>query len=368
MRLAVFTHAEHFFHGGALSAYAPYVREMDIWFDHVEDISVIAPAKASVDQIDKAYARPDIHFVDLKALNFTSKRKSLVSITKIPGALFKIIKLMFKADHLHIRCPGNIGLLACFVQIFFPGKPKTVKYAGNWDSDVQQPWTYKLQKQILANELLTRNAKVLVYGNWPNQSRNILPFFTSSFSNSEIKEYKKVFEIPYKFLFIGTLSQGKRPLMALEIIQSLKKKGHPVKLDVYGDGELFSVLSDYIKKNNLEKEVTLHGNQDTKIIKEAYKNAHFSILPSKSEGWPKALAEAMFFGCVPIGTAISCVSWMLANGDRGILIEPEVIRATNKISEYLLSPSELEKRSVKAQQWSQEYTIEKFSSEIKKLV
>ena len=44
------------------------------------------------------------------------------------------------------------------------------------------------------------------------------------------------------------------------------------------------------------------------------------ILPSKSEGWPKAIAEGMFFGCIPIATPVSCVPWMLADGSRGILV------------------------------------------------
>ena len=41
-------------------------------------------------------------------------------------------KAMKWADHIHLRCPGNIGLLGCIVQIAFPKKVKTVKYAGNW--------------------------------------------------------------------------------------------------------------------------------------------------------------------------------------------------------------------------------------------
>lgn len=368
MRLAVFTHAEHFFHGGTLSAYSPYVREMDLWFENVEDISVIAPAKASADQIDKAYERTDIHFVALKALNFTNKRKSLVSLTRIPGILFKIIKLMNKADHLHIRCPGNIGLLACFLQIFFPGKPKTVKYAGNWDKASLQPWSYKLQKQILDNAFLTRNARILVYGKWPDQGRNVISFFTSSFSNSEIEEYKKTFNTPFKFLFVGALIPGKRPLLAVKIVQALRRKGHELSLDIYGDGELFNEIKDYITKNELENEVTLHGNQKSEIVIEAYRKAHFSLLPSKSEGWPKALAEAMFFGCVPIGTAVSCVPWMLDNGNRGIIIKPELNSATEKIASFLKAPSALKRKSELAQDWSQQYTLEKFYSEIKKFL
>ncbi|MCH4821565.1 glycosyltransferase [Gramella lutea] len=368
MRLAVFTHAEHYLQEGTLSSYSPYVREMNLWFEHVENITVIAPVKDSYDRIDKAYERSDIQFLALKTLNFTSFTNSLNSVIKLPGIIFRIFKIMLKADHLHIRCPGNIGLLACFLQIFFPGKSKTVKYAGNWDNESLQPWSYKLQKLILANEFLTRNARVLVYGDWPDQGRNVSSFFTSSFSNSSIGNFKKDFNAPFNFLFLGALTKGKRPLLAVKIVQALLNKGHELSLDIYGDGEMFNEVNDYITKNDLENEIILHGNQNFEIIKEAYRKAHFSILPSKSEGWPKALAEAMFFGCVPIGTPISCVPWMLGNGERGILIEPEVVIATEKIAGYLRASHKLSKMSYKAQAWSQKYTLEKLSSEIKGLL
>ena len=58
------------------------------------------------------------------------------------NTLYKSIK---KSDVIHLRCPGNIGLLACFIQILFPKKNKTAKYAGNWDPKAKQPLSYKLQ-------------------------------------------------------------------------------------------------------------------------------------------------------------------------------------------------------------------------------
>jgi len=373
MKITVFTHVIHRKIGGDYYAYSPYVREMNMWFKNFDEVVVIAPLeldneKKTENSLLASYKSSNIILSKVHSFNLLTLRDILESIVIIPFIFSKIFGAMRRADHLHIRCPGNIGLLACIMQIFFPKKTKTVKYAGNWDDDPKQPWSYKLQKRILANEYLTRNTKVLVYGDWPDQSKNIIPFFTSSFSNSDIEFFKKGFTCPYSFLFVGSLLKGKRPLVALEIIHSLKKKGFRVKLDVYGDGELFKELKQYIQENNLQNEITLHGNQDPEIIKEAYLNAHFSILPSKSEGWPKALAEAMFYGCVPIGTAISCVPWMLGHGERGILIEPEVDRATEKISGFLSAPGELKKISIKAQHWSQRYTLEKFSSEINKFL
>ena len=368
MRLAVFTHAEHFVQGSELFSYGPYVREMDLWFQHVKEVTIIAPVKPEKDSIDQAYRRQDISYISLRGLNFTNANYAFKSVLQLPLTLSRIFGLMREADHLHLRCPGNIGLLSCILQIFFPGKPKTVKYAGNWNSKSNQPWSYRLQKWIISNSFLSRNMKVLVYGDWPDQSKNIKPFFTASYSDSGIKLYKKDFNNKYHFVFVGSLSPGKRPLFAVRIIHSLKKMGFNVYLDIYGNGDLFEEIKEYNQKNGLERTIMLHGNKDQATIKAAYLNSHFSILPSKSEGWPKALAEAMYFGCVPIGTAVSCVPWMLDNGNRGIIIKPELNCATEKIAGFLKAPEELNKKSQLAQEWSQKYTLEKFNLEIKKLL
>ena len=47
---------------------------------------------------------------------------------KIPVICIQIFKGMLWADHIHLRCPGNIALLGCFIQILFPFKPKTIIY------------------------------------------------------------------------------------------------------------------------------------------------------------------------------------------------------------------------------------------------
>ena len=126
------------------------------------------------------------------------------------------------------------------IQIFFPKKVKTAKYAGNWDPKARQPFTYKLQRWILSNTFLTKNIQVLVYGDWENQTKNIKPFFTATYSESEIlnanfriqnKDQESI-----KFLFVGTLSKGKQPLYAIQIVEELFKKGKNVTLDLFGDG------------------------------------------------------------------------------------------------------------------------------------
>ena len=124
-----------------------------------------------------------------------------------------------------------------------------------------------------------------------------------------------------RFIFVGTLVKGKNPLYTIQLIENLANKGYCVHLDLYGEGIERESLERYILEFNLEKFVELKGNQSKNFVKEAYQNSHFVILPSKSEGWPKAIAEGMFWGCVPVATPISCVPFMLDFGNSGLLLQ-----------------------------------------------
>ncbi|MCF7568974.1 glycosyltransferase [Sabulilitoribacter arenilitoris] len=369
MRFLIISHTIHKEQGNLLYAYAPYVREMNIWLKHVNKVEIIAPKTLeNVSEINLAYRHDNIYFNHIPTISFTSIKNTLKSLILIPKILFKIFKACENADHIHLRCPGNIGLLGCLVQIFFPKKIKTAKYAGNWNPDSKQPLSYRFQKWILSNTFFTKNMQVLVYGNWKNQTKNIKSFFTASYYDSEIeKPLERDYYNKLNFIFVGSLVKGKRPLLAIKIIELLKKEGKNVSFELFGDGVLKEKLQDYITINKLDDVITLKGNQKKEVIKKALKKAHFLILPSKSEGWPKAIAEAMFFGTIPIATKISCIPFMLDYGNRGILIEPNCDAATLTILKNLKT-SNLKGMSKLASNWSQNYTLDVFETEVIKLL
>jgi len=281
----------------------------------------------------------------------------------------KIYSAMKAADHIHLRCPGNIGLLGCLIQILFPSKPKTAKYAGNWDPKAKQPFTYRLQKWILSNTFLTRNMQVLVYGKWENSSKNSKPFFTASyFEKDKIEVKPRTFVDKIAFLFVGTLSNGKQPLYAIQLVEQLQKDGNAVELILYGEGSERTMLEQYISDNELQEYIFLKGNQNQEIIREGYLEHHFLILPSLSEGWPKVVAEAMFWGCMPIASKVSCVPNMLDNGDRGILLDLILQNDVQKIQAILDNTVLYQDKVSKAINWSRKYTMDVFESEIKLLL
>lgn len=367
MTFVIITHVPHTLQNKQYYAYAPYVREMNVWLQYVEELILVAPEVVNpVSAIDSVYEHKKIQFLPIASFDVLSLQSILRSVFTIPGICWRIFLAMRSADHIHLRCPGNIGLLGCFIQILFPNTPKTAKYAGNWDPASKQPWTYKLQQWILNNSFLTRNMQVLVYGQWEATSNNILPFFTATYAESDKVPLVPLHtNTPIDFIFVGALVSGKNPLYAIQLVEWLSVKGFDVRLHLYGEGVERVTLEAYIQEQQLESIVFLMGNKNLETLKAAYQKSHFVVLPSESEGWPKAIAEGMFWGCVPVATSVSCVPFMLDYGERGILLEMDVAQDSASIATILRDEVDFNSKRTAASNWSRGYTLEVFEEGIR---
>jgi len=351
-------------------AYGPYVKEMQIWAKYADEIAFCCPEWKQ----DNGLLISPIPFNVSKTFllsdfNIKSGMSAFKAFFQSIYNFCIIFKAMFWANHIHLRCPGNIGLLAAVAQIFFPHKVKTAKYAGNWDPKATHPLSYRLQKNILSNTFLTRNMQVLVYGKWEGSTKNIKPFFTATYKESDKKGVvPRALNGTIKIVFVGTLSSGKRPLYAIKLIQQLLRKGLPIELLIFGEGKERAALEQYISDEKLQNQVVLHGNQNAETIQEAYQQSHFVLLPSQSEGWPKVIAEGMFWACVPIATSVSCVPYMVDFGSRGILLEIDLEADVSHIQKLIQSPENYMEMALNGMEWSRKYTLDAFEQEIKLLL
>jgi glycosyltransferase involved in cell wall biosynthesis len=370
MKFAIITHVPHIQLQNQYFAYSPYVNEMNVWSKYIDELIIVAPIQnAEITAIDCSYNSNIIQFISINPISLLGLRAVLNTILKAPKICWQIFKAMQHADHIHLRCPGNIGLLGCLVQILFPNKPKTAKYAGNWDPKAKQPWSYRLQKWILSNTFLTRNMQVLVYGEWDGSTKNIKPFFTATYSEEDKEPLKELdLKATIHFVFVGALVPGKNPLYAIQLVEELYRKGYDVSLDLFGEGMERKVLEKYIASNRLENFIRLNGNQNQETVKKAYQESHFVVLPSKSEGWPKAVAEGMFWGCIPLVTPISCLPFMLNYGKRGLLLQMNLEQDIQQLEVLLTNESDFKSKREKASHWSRKYTLDVFEGEIKKML
>lgn len=356
------------------AAYTPYVREMNIWLKYVDHVRVIAPlSEKDPDPLETYYHHDSLSFCSVPAINFTRVGSLLYSLFVLPLVMLRIIRGMIWANHIHLRCPSNMGLLGVIAQIFFPHKIKTVKYANNWDPGSRQAATYRFQQHLLRNGFLTRKASVLVYGDWKEKSPNIVPFFTASYPRSkalpvDIRRIGPGKKEPLNLIFVGTLTGNKRPLECIKVLQILKDRGYLVKLDMFGDGAQRPMLEAYIAEYGLGNEVKLWGRQSPDTVESFFMKAHFLVFLSYSEGWPKVVAESMWWGCMPLTTDVSCVSQMLGGGARGVIVEPDASKVADVIEQFVSAPDTYTKACQAAMDWSRQYDLEHFEEEIVKLI
>jgi glycosyltransferase involved in cell wall biosynthesis len=373
MHILVIGHVLHKTLGDQVYAYGPYVREMNRWFQYADQVTIISPLDSNLlpDPIDLPYVHRNLKIEVVPEINLLSIGSTLKTFFKLPGMLIKIARSMDSVDHIHLRCPGNMGLLGALVQIGFPRKIKTAKYAGNWDRSSAKPFTYRLQQRIISSPKWSKNMTVLAYGEWPGESENVRPFFTASYSERE-KEALLSRNIDknqvINLVFVGGLVSGKNPLLAAQVAFKLIQNKRNVQLEFYGEGAERSAISTFIKNNDLEQKVFLRGNVPAETVKRKLQRAHFLIFLSQSEGWPKVVAEAMFWGCLPVTTRVSCVPQMLGEGSRGNLVSLHIDEVVRSIESDLDEPNAYFKKTQAAAEWSRQFTLEKFEREISQLL
>ncbi|MFH1545355.1 MAG: glycosyltransferase family 4 protein [archaeon] len=118
-------------------------------------------------------------------------------------------------------------------------------------------------------------------------------------------------------LFVGRLSQRKGIFTLLKAIKETKTKLHLV-----GDGQLREKVIDFIKKNNLQKQVNLIGWLEGEKLARQFKECSFLVCPSTYEPFPLVVLEAIGCGKAVIASNVSGIPELIENKKNGLLFNP----------------------------------------------
>ena len=123
MKLLVISSAPILYKEDGPHAYAPYAAELKIWAKAAGEIMMCCPIWDSENPLlTSKLAFPLSSHYRTADFSFTSMGQVFKALFIMPYNFALIVMAMFRADHIHLRCPGNLGLLACVAQIFFPFK------------------------------------------------------------------------------------------------------------------------------------------------------------------------------------------------------------------------------------------------------
>jgi glycosyltransferase involved in cell wall biosynthesis len=212
---------------------------------------------------------------------------------------------------------------------------------------------------------------VLVYGKWPDQPPHIVPFFTSMLDEAQMARARVATrpdwaKRPLEVLFVGRLSTAKNVDILLRAVVPLKGEGYNLRLRIAGDGPVRDELESLAASLGLKDSVIFEGAVPQSRVLDFYEQAHVLVLASQTEGWPKAIAEAMAFGLVCIGSNCGLVPQMLADGG-GLLVEPgDVSGLTAAMRQVFRDPVDAAQMSRRAATWAQRYTMEGLHDALRK--
>ena len=145
-----------------------------------------------------------------------------------------------------------------------------------------------------------------------------------------------------RLISVGRLSPEKGYLDLLKVYKQLRNDYPNWVLDIIGDGKERDNLERYIKNNNLEKYVTLHGFQGKEYIDKLMNKSSIYLMTSFTESFGIVLIEAMSHG-------LPCIAFSSAEGAREIINSGEngyLIKNRNyemmikKISDLIENPEE----------------------------
>jgi glycosyltransferase involved in cell wall biosynthesis len=144
-------------------------------------------------------------------------------------------------------------------------------------------------------------------------------------------------------LFVGTLAQRKGLADLLEAVKELRTRGvEGWRLEVVGAGnEAGDKEAERIRKAFRSEGMAdaLLGPLAGHALKERLRSAGMYALPSRSEGQPIGILEAMASGIPVVATRVGAVPDVVRDGEDGILVEPgHPIELADALERLLASP------------------------------
>lgn len=317
-RIVVVSHTEHWrTDDGTIVGFGATTRELDHLATLFSELVHVAPLYDGPPAgMALPATAPNIRLVPVPPAGGSSTRAKLGAIATVPRWAMVITREVSKADVVHVRCPAGISMVALVVLLLLRRSPRRrwVKYAGNWMPPGREATSYRVQRWWLGRGLA--RATVTVNGHWPDQPAWVHAFDNPTLTESEIRRGRHAAEAkradePWRVVFSGRLERPKGADVAVETVRELRRRGHHIELDLIGDGPLREWVDEQISTDVDGSWLRLHGWLTRQELETILADGHVFLLPTASEGFPKVIAEAMAFGCVPVTSRVSSIGQVL---------------------------------------------------------
>jgi glycosyltransferase involved in cell wall biosynthesis len=341
--------------------WGPTIAEINYLSNHWEEVVHVACfTKEGSDASMLPYTNSNIRFCAIPTFGGVGFIEKLSVFTHALTIIRIILKEVNGASHVQIRVPMGIGIYVLPLFLFIPRKfILWVKYANNW-GHVSNSLGYRFQRWFLAKNFL--KCAVTINGFWPNQN----PCITKEQFEFG-KTIEKSFDNKLKIIFAGRIEDAKGIDLLMQVLETLPQDRFE-EWTFIGEGRLKEPLQNLT--NELKINAKFPGFVSQAEVHRYLVNAHILILPSKSEGFPKIVAEAWNYQVIPLVSPVGSLPHYLENGKNGFMMDAVSKKSLNTAFEQLLkmTPRELQGIAQNGQELAHKFTFENYYRHLQKEV
>ena len=178
-----------------------------------------------------------------------------------------------------------------------------------------------LQQLLLSDVILVESPSVKNFYELFRFAANKVLAGASLYVPNAFHKLKSLDQRMYDYCYIGSISTLKNVHLLLLAFYKLKKMGYKFKAVVAGEGgDLYPLIRILIKKLNLDNEVLYLGSVPYEQVPALLNECKTLILPSKREGLPNMVLEAMACGSVPLATPVGGIPDIIKDGVTGFTL------------------------------------------------
>jgi glycosyltransferase involved in cell wall biosynthesis len=251
-----------------------------------------------------------------------------------------IIRLLKKSDYIVVRLPSFLGVFVLFLNIFFK-KKYFVELVGDAEDSLifrksKKNYLYLLMVSffVFLNKIFVKNASGIIYVT-KNNLQNKYPskaeinkgisdvILNIENINNDLDFYKKKNINGFKIGLIGSFNNEYKGIdCAIHAIHKLKELGFTVNLHILGTGRLQDKYADLAAQLGVSDSIFFDGSlAGGKAVFDWLDKLDIYIQPSKTEGLPRALLEAMSRGLPIVASNVGGIpelinpNWLIAPND-----------------------------------------------------
>lgn len=349
------------------------------YFQVFSTIYVVARVKkiSDITLLPDGYKRLENKNVRFK--NFPYYHGLFQSIIYLPLVLFFILFNVLKSQNNILRLPGIVSIIAgisCYIfrkkfAVELVGDPYDVfssGVGGKISRVLRLIFTYLTKKIIKKALAVSYVTQYTMQKRYPANTKAFTTYYSSITLNSSEFDEKNIRTFlnknNFRILMVGSLEQMYKGFdVAIKAINRLSFK-EKVEINIVGDGLYRDQLQNLIKTKGMEDIFIFHGKITREEIFELMEKVDLFLMPSRTEGLPRALIEAMSKGLPAIGSNVGGIPELLP--EEWIFQSEDYVNLAEKITN-IYNNNNIEKISKQNMLKAKEFQTEILQDRRKKL-